>query len=101
MKTAVEYLTHIIRAVWCIHVERTDGGTDMALQIESADGTRAILLLRGPASRRPGGCGQHEAHAWRLVAREIARNTASGPGSLSRGGGGGRRGGGGVVPEGI
>lgn len=44
-----EHFTHIIEAVTRIYVERTDDGADAALQIESADGTRAILRFRATA----------------------------------------------------
>lgn len=44
--SATEHLTHIIHAVTRIYVARTDDGADAALQIESADGTRAILRFR-------------------------------------------------------
>jgi hypothetical protein len=41
-----EHFTHIIEAVTRIYIERTDDGAHAALQIESADGTRAILRFR-------------------------------------------------------
>jgi hypothetical protein len=44
-----EHFTHIIEAVTRIHIERTDDGADAALQIESSDGTRAILRFRATA----------------------------------------------------
>jgi hypothetical protein len=44
-----EHFTHIIEAVTRVYIERTDDGADAALQIESADGTRAILRVRATA----------------------------------------------------
>jgi hypothetical protein len=52
-RSASEHLTHIIRAVTRIYVERTDDGADAALQIESADGTRTILRVRPDARSAP------------------------------------------------
>ena len=45
------HLTHIIEAVTHIYIERTDEGADVALDIESADGTKTILRLRAAPSR--------------------------------------------------
>jgi hypothetical protein len=44
-----DHFTHIVEAVTRIYVERTDDGADAALQIESVDGTRAILRFRAAA----------------------------------------------------
>ena len=44
-----EHFTHIIEAVTRIYLERTNDGADAALQIESADGTKAILRFRAAA----------------------------------------------------
>jgi len=44
-----EHFTHIIEGVTRIYLERTDDGADAALQIESADGTKAILRFRATA----------------------------------------------------
>ena len=44
-----EHFTHIIEAVTRIYLERTDDGAEVALQIESADGTKAILRFRATA----------------------------------------------------
>jgi Family of unknown function (DUF5335) len=48
-RSAGEHLTHMIEAATRIYIERTDDGADAALQIESADGTRAILRFRATA----------------------------------------------------
>jgi len=44
-----EHFTHIIEGVTRIYLEPTDDGADAALQIESADGTKAILRFRATA----------------------------------------------------
>jgi hypothetical protein len=44
-----DHFTHVIEAVTHIYLERTDDGADAALQIESADGTKAILRFRATA----------------------------------------------------
>jgi hypothetical protein len=44
-----EHFTHLIEDVTHVYIERTDEGADAALQIESADGTRAILRFRATA----------------------------------------------------
>ena len=41
-----QHLTHYILGVRHIHLERSDEGADVALQFESADGTRTILRFR-------------------------------------------------------
>ena len=41
-----QHLTHYILAVQHVHLERTGEGADVALQFESADGTRTILRFR-------------------------------------------------------
>ena len=48
-RSASEHFTHIVHAATRINIERTDDGADAALQIESADGTRAILRFRATA----------------------------------------------------
>jgi len=48
-RSASEHLTHIIEAATRIYIERTDAGADVALQIESADGTKTILRFRAAA----------------------------------------------------
>ena len=48
-RSASQHFTHIIEAVARISVERTDDGADVALQIESTDGTRTILRFRAAA----------------------------------------------------
>lgn len=47
--SAVEQITHTIRAPIHLWIERTDAGADAALAIESADGAKAILRLKTPA----------------------------------------------------
>jgi hypothetical protein len=44
-----EHFTHIIENVTRIYLERTDDGADAALQVESADGTKALLRFRATA----------------------------------------------------
>ena len=44
------YIAHTIPAPSRLYVERQDDGTDVALQVESSDGTRAVLRLESPAS---------------------------------------------------
>jgi hypothetical protein len=44
-----EHITHSIREPEHIWIERTDAGADAALQIESADGTKAIVRLKTAA----------------------------------------------------
>jgi len=48
-RSAGEHLTHMIEAATRVYIERTDDGADAALQVESADGTRAILRFRATA----------------------------------------------------
>jgi hypothetical protein len=48
-RSATDHLAHLIHGVTHIYVERTDEGADAALQIESADGTAAILRFRAAA----------------------------------------------------
>ena len=40
------FITHTIHAPVHVFIEQTDASTDRALQIESADGTKAILQFR-------------------------------------------------------
>jgi hypothetical protein len=44
-----EQFTHIIHAPMRVQIERTNEGADVALQIESTDGTAAILRFKTPA----------------------------------------------------
>jgi hypothetical protein len=48
-RSAGEHMTHFVASPAHVWLERTDEGVDVALQIESADGTRAILELKTPA----------------------------------------------------
>jgi uncharacterized protein DUF5335 len=48
-RKGTEHLTHIVHGVKSVQVERTDEGADVALQIESTDGTKAVLRFRTPA----------------------------------------------------
>jgi hypothetical protein len=48
-RPATGHIMHMIDAPSHIWVERTDSGADAALEIESADGTKAILRLRTAA----------------------------------------------------
>lgn len=43
------HMTHAVRSPAHVWIERTDTGADVALDIESADGTQAILRFRTPA----------------------------------------------------
>lgn len=43
---AAEHITHTIHAPLRVYIERREDGADVALQIESADGTQAILRFR-------------------------------------------------------
>lgn len=45
-RSAAEHITHTIHAPWRVYIERREDGADVALQIESADGTKAILRFR-------------------------------------------------------
>lgn len=44
-----EHITHTIHAATHVHIERREDGADVALQIESADGTKTILRFRAAA----------------------------------------------------
>ena len=46
---AADYTTHTIRAATRVYIERREDGADVALQIESADGTKTILRFRATA----------------------------------------------------
>ena len=48
-RSGVAQITHTIQAPRRVWIERTDGGADAALAIESADGARTILRLRTAA----------------------------------------------------
>jgi hypothetical protein len=48
-RSADEHVTHTIHTPSRVQLERRDDGADVALQIESADGSRAILRVRVPA----------------------------------------------------
>jgi hypothetical protein len=45
-RSAVDHLTHMVHAPRHVWIERTETGADAALQVESADGTKAILRLK-------------------------------------------------------
>ena len=45
-----EHLTHFVQAVTRMHREQTAAGADVALQLESADGTRTIIRFRVAAA---------------------------------------------------
>lgn len=45
-RSAAEHLSHTIHAPTRMHIQRTDEGADVALQIQSADGTKTILRFR-------------------------------------------------------
>ena len=45
-RSAAEHITHTIHAPSRVYIERRDDGADVALQIESADGTKSILRFR-------------------------------------------------------
>ena len=48
-RSAGEHTTHFVLAPTRLWIERTDDGVDVALQIEAADGTRAIVQMKTPA----------------------------------------------------
>ncbi len=48
-RAAAEHITHTIRAATRVYIERREDGADVALQIESADGTKTILRFRATA----------------------------------------------------
>jgi hypothetical protein len=48
-RAAAEHMTHTIRAATRVYIERREDGADVALQIESADGTTTILRFRATA----------------------------------------------------
>lgn len=48
-RSAAEHVSHTIHAPTRISIERREDGADVALQIESADGTKSILRFRTPA----------------------------------------------------
>lgn len=45
-RTSADHITHAIQAPNRIWIERTDAGADVAVQVESADGTKAVLRLK-------------------------------------------------------
>jgi hypothetical protein len=47
--SADDHITHAIRSPARLWIERTDAGADVALQVESADGTKAILRFKTAA----------------------------------------------------
>jgi hypothetical protein len=49
-RSADDHITHRIPSATCVRLERTDDGADVALQVEAADGTVAILQFK-PATR--------------------------------------------------
>jgi hypothetical protein len=48
-RSEAEHLTHIIRDVTRVAIAQTDEAADVAMQIEAADGTTAILRFRAAA----------------------------------------------------
>ena len=44
-----DHITHTIHAATRVYIERREDGADVALQIESADGTKTILRFRAVA----------------------------------------------------
>jgi len=48
-RAAAEHITHTIRAVTRVYIERRDDGADVAMQIESADGTKTVLRFLATA----------------------------------------------------
>jgi hypothetical protein len=48
-RSTAEHVTHTIHATTRVYIERREDGADVALQIESADGTTAILRFRATA----------------------------------------------------
>lgn len=48
-RSAADHMTHMIQAPSHLWIERTDAGADVALEVESADGTKAILRFRTAA----------------------------------------------------
>jgi uncharacterized protein DUF5335 len=48
-RTIADHITHVVDSPTRLYVERTDNGADLALGIESADGTKSILRFRATA----------------------------------------------------
>jgi Family of unknown function (DUF5335) len=48
-RSGTDQFTHIVHGVTHIFVERTDEGADVAIQVQSADGTTTILRFRAAA----------------------------------------------------
>ena len=48
-RSGVGQMTHMVQSPARIWIERTDNGADVALQIESADGTKTIVRFKTPA----------------------------------------------------
>jgi uncharacterized protein DUF5335 len=48
-RSAGEHATHFVAAPTHVWVERTEEGADVALEIESSDGSRTLLSLKTPA----------------------------------------------------
>jgi len=48
-RSAGEHTTHFVLAPTRLWIERSDDGVDVALQIEAADGSRAIVQMKTPA----------------------------------------------------
>ncbi len=48
-KSGVAQITHTVQSPARIWLERADNGADVALQIESADGTKTIVRFKTPA----------------------------------------------------
>ncbi len=49
-RSAIDHLTHIIRGVTRVYVERIHDGATAGLLVESTGGTRTVLELRATAS---------------------------------------------------
>lgn len=45
-RTVTEHLTHVVHDVTRLYMERSEEGADVALEIQSADGTTTLLTLR-------------------------------------------------------
>jgi hypothetical protein len=48
-RSPAEHATHLVHRATHLHIEQTDEGADAALQVESADGTKAVLRFRAAA----------------------------------------------------
>lgn len=48
-RSVVDQITHTIQAPRHVWIERTDAGADVAIEVESADGTQTIVRLKTAA----------------------------------------------------